>query len=145
VAWWDECVRKHGGVDSLKDVDNGAKVVLLLHILGFSQKLGDKVLVFAQCLKTLDFIEKVLALSDWSEHVSSLGGHFKEQKLGGWKKNVDYVRIDGKVNAGERGELVNQFNEAEQGTVRCFLISSVAGGIGINLHSANRVVVRSIE
>ena len=87
--WWRKTIEWHGGVEKLKEVENGYKVVLLLHILVQAQVLGDKVLVFAQCLKTLDFIENVLSLDDWAEHVPSLASSCG--KHGGWKKNVDVL------------------------------------------------------
>jgi hypothetical protein len=86
----------------------------------------------------LDFIQDVLALEDWQKHVPSLASSFPNCKAGGWKSGRDFLRIDGAVTGAERGSLVNEFNE-DLNKVKIFLISSRAGGIGINLCSANRV------
>ena len=43
------------------------------------------------------------------------------------------LRIDGSVDSGRRGELVDSFNKEDD--IKAFLISSLAGGIGINLVS----------
>jgi hypothetical protein len=77
-------------------------------------------------------------LEDWQEHVPSLASSFPNCKAGGWKSGRDFLRIDGAVTGAERGSLVNEFNE-DLNKVKIFLISSRAGGIGINLCSANRV------
>lgn len=130
--WWEDALRD---VATLEAVENGSKIVVLLHILAWCCNTGEKVLIFSQCLKTLDYIEKVLAFENWTDHVPSLRTVVAEQSLGGWEKNVDFVRIDGGTGSGERGSLVDQFNNSATGNVRAFLISSVAGGIGINLVS----------
>jgi len=65
--WWRNVLKK-GELDKLDDAENSSKIVLLLHILAYSEHIGDKVLVFSQCLKTLDFVEKMLRL-DWKTQV----------------------------------------------------------------------------
>lgn len=102
-----------------------------------SDTIGDKVVVFSQCLKTLDFIEEILQSPDWGGFVPYLpDGH---KKFGSWKLNSEYSRIDGSVNANTRGELISTFNTVEHSKV--FLVSTLAGGLGINLVAANRVVL----
>lgn len=54
--WWED-VLKPSELENLDAVENSSKVILLLHILAYSFKVDDKVLVFSNCLKTLDFIE----------------------------------------------------------------------------------------
>ena len=147
--WWRKTAERNGNVERLKDVENGYKVVLFLHILVQAQDLGDKVLVFSQCLKTLDFIEEVLNLDDWGKHVPSLATSFPDAKFRAWRKNVDYLRIDGSTQFAERGSLIAQFNDkeyleqaratADNDKTKLFLLSSKAGGIGVNLVAANRV------
>jgi len=133
--WWRKTADRHGGVEILKEVEQGYKVVLLLHILMEAQALGDKVLVFTQCLKTLDFIEYVLGLDDWTEHVPSLASSFPSGKRGAWKKNLDYLRIDGQTQFSERGELIARFNDEKNSSspaqktdsgdqVKAFLLSA---------------------
>jgi hypothetical protein len=124
--WWEPYVKDR---ERLNDVENGYKMVVLLHILCHASSLGDKVLVFSSCLRTLDFIESVVNRPNWSSFVDTL----QDDAIGGFVKNEDYVRIDGTVGSGERGVRVTQFNDIEK--ARLFLISSRAGGIGINLVS----------
>lgn len=106
-----------------------------MNILVLSEQIGDKVLVFSQCLKTLNFIEEVLGYDDWSQHASSLKLAFPGKKMGSWEKGRDYLRIDGDVGGGERGGLIDQFNNSKKkaSKVKALLISSKAGGMGINL------------
>lgn len=150
--WWRKSAEGNGHVEALKEVENGYKVVLFLHILVHAQTLGDKVLVFSQCLRTLDFIEEVLNLDDWAKHVPSLASSFPDVKLGGWQKNTDYLRIDGGTKFAERGSLIDRFNDdktcsglmesaTNEDNTKLFLLSSKACGIGVNLHAANRVVL----
>lgn len=151
-AWWDDIYKKN---PNMADVKNGGKVVLLLNILAHADEIGDKVVVFAQCLKTLDYIEKVLNKSNWEKLVPSLKSLSPGKTWGPWKRNFEYLRIDGSTNANERGELVRNFNDNFDTRIdngnpfvhnkiensKVFLISSKAGGVGINLVAANRVVI----
>jgi hypothetical protein len=59
--------------------------------------------------------------------------------MGGWQQGRDFVRIDGQVSGIARGDLINDFDKDD--TIKLFIISSKAGGVGINLVSANRVVL----
>jgi hypothetical protein len=131
VDWWRKSIDQEGE-DNTRRVLNGYKVVLLLHILTFAERVGDKVVIFANSIPTLNYLEYVLAL-DWKESIPSLAAISSSSgTLGKWEKAKDYVRIDGSVAGAERGELVNQF-EGDFG-VKAFLMSK-AGGIGINLVS----------
>jgi SNF2 family DNA or RNA helicase len=126
--WWRPTIEKQGE-DAVKLVANGNKVVLLLHILTYAQQAGDKVVIFVNNIATLDYLEYVLAL-DWKEHIPSLSSVSPNVTLGRWQKAKEYVRIDGTISGGERGVLVDQFEDDID--VKAFLISR-AGGIGINL------------
>jgi SNF2 family DNA or RNA helicase len=123
-SWMESTVAKVGG-SRMESVACGNKMFLLLQILANAQAVGDKVVVFSQCLKTLDFIEQILK-KDWA---SFCEGYEKDRDLGNWKKGVDYLRIDGSVNSLERGELVSSFH-AEYESHKLFLLSIEAGGIG---------------
>jgi hypothetical protein len=80
----------------------------------------------------LDFLETVLETEDWSSLVPSIVTLNAGRKWGPWKKNLDYLRIDGSTSIGERGALVDQFSEKSSSVnvLKLFLISSRAGGIG---------------
>ena len=91
------------------------KTQVLMNILKFSQDAHDKVLVFSHSIPTLNYIG--------------------EQLL---KMDKVYVRIDGKVDPQKRQSMTKVFNE---GDTNICLISTRAGGQGLNLFGANRVVI----
>eukprot|EP00977_Amphora_coffeiformis_P020487 scaffold8306_cov171-Amphora_coffeaeformis.AAC.4 len=134
-AWmWDEDQEK------MKEAWKSPKFIILVHILAMADQLGEKTLVYSKCLETLNMIEHFLKSPDWKKQIASLKDTFDGASgLENWKKNRDYLRIDGNTDPGKRGHLVDTFNNHER--VRVFLISSIAGGIGINLTSATRVVI----
>ena len=127
-GWWTKFVEKKG-LNRIKAISAGPKLVVLLHILAHSIKIGDKTILFSQCLKTLDFIEQVLQIPCWADKVKSLKHEFPDLQLGSWENGKEYFRIDGNTNAEKRGELINVFNK-ESNPVNLFLISSKAGGVG---------------
>jgi RAD54-like protein 2 len=91
-------------------------------------RLGEKTLVYSKCLETLSLIEALLQSSNWKKQI---GSTFPESSIGNWKKNKEYLRIDGGTDSGNRRTFVDKLNSKAE--VRVFIISSVAGGIGINL------------
>ena len=50
------------------------------------------------------------------------------------------MRLDGSVTADKRRDLVESFNR-DKSDVFVFLLSSLAGGVGLNLVGANRLVL----
>ncbi|RDA91381.1 hypothetical protein CP533_6880 [Ophiocordyceps camponoti-saundersi (nom. inval.)] len=107
-------LRETNGTD-LSSSHLSVKTELLLIILDKARELGDKVLVFSQSLLTLDYLETKLK----------------------WQKRQVY-RLDGETPIGERQELVKNFNSGKQ---EVYLISTNAGGVGLNIQGANRVVI----
>ena len=91
------------------------KTQALMNILDFSQDAHDKVLVFSHSIPTLDYVG--------------------EQLL---KRQKEVIRIDGKVDPQKRQALTKVFNE---GNTNICLISTRAGGQGLNFFGANRVVI----
>lgn len=124
--WWNDLLHDH----TYKELDYSGKMVLLLDILTMCSNMGDKSLVFSQSIPTLDLIEFYL---------SKLPRPGKQGKL--WKKGKDWYRLDGRTESSERQKLVERFNEPLNKRVKCTLISTRAGSLGINLHSANRVII----
>lgn len=90
--------------------------ILLNQILDESTKVGDKVLVFSQSIPTMDYLDDLLERS-----------------------GRKYLRIDGKTLGADRQILCKRFNTS--GSEQVFLISTRAGGLGLNIFGANRVVI----
>ncbi|KAK6137764.1 hypothetical protein DH2020_028492 [Rehmannia glutinosa] len=126
VDWWRDLLQEN----NYKELDYSGKMVLLLDILTMCSEMGDKALVFSQSLLTLDLIEFYL---------SNLPRPRKNGKC--WEKGKDWYRLDGRTESSERQKLVERFNEPSNKRVKCTLISTRAGSLGINLPSANRVII----
>ena len=55
-------------------------------------------------------------------------------------RNYGYVRLDGSMTIKKRAKVVDQFNDPTSGQF-IFMLSSKAGGCGLNLIGANRLVM----
>ncbi|KAL8718442.1 MAG: hypothetical protein Q9225_004426 [Loekoesia sp. 1 TL-2023] len=103
---------REGELDS---ISLAYKMKLLLQIIELSKAAGDKILVFSHSLLTLDYVGHILS-----------------------KEHLQHSRMDGLVPTACRQRMTKTFNE---GLVDIFLVSTRAGGTGLNLFGANRVVI----
>merc|ERR1719394_2216931 len=109
---------KQSTQDRLQQLIYGSgKLVLLDKLLTRFKEAGDRVLIFSQMVIMLDVIQEYCEL-----------------------KRLRYQRLDGGISAEKRRQSIAQFNEPGS-TDFCFLLSTKAGGLGINLQTANRVVI----
>ena len=60
------------------------------------------------------------------------------------KHNISHCRLDGSTPPATRQGIVDQFNSVSS-TTRVFLLSSKAGGIGLNLIGASRLVLYDLD
>ena len=109
----EEGFNKVGG--STDELSLSYKMCILMKILELTDAAQDKALVFSHRIATLDYIQQQLE---------------KGRKL--------YARIDGKLPTQKRQQITKDFNE---GNINICLISTRAGGTGLNLFGANRVVI----
>uniref|UniRef100_A0A8C5DYV7 DNA helicase n=1 Tax=Gouania willdenowi TaxID=441366 RepID=A0A8C5DYV7_GOUWI len=100
-------------------LDSG-KFVLLTQLLGSLHHNGDRVVLFSQFTMMLDIVEVLLK-------------HLKYR----------YVRLDGSTPIADRIVLIDEFNNDKD--IFVFLLSTRAGGLGINLTSANVVILHDID
>lgn len=84
------------------------------------QKDKSRVLIFSQFTMVLDILENIL----------------KTMKF-------KYLRMDGQTKVEERQSLIDAFNEDESHKI--FLLSTKAGGFGINLTGANVVIMYDLD
>lgn len=61
------------------------------------------------------------------------------------RKRFAFLRLDGKTKQDERVDLVNHFNRSPQSSSFVFLLSTRAGGVGLNLIGANRLFLMEPE
>nr|GMC98672.1 ATP-dependent DNA helicase DDM1 [Ipomoea batatas] len=76
---------------------------------------------------------KVLIFSQWTKMLDIIDYYFSE-------KNLEVCRIDGSVKLDERRRQINEFNDVNS-TYRIFLLSTRAGGLGINLTAADTCIL----
>lgn len=55
-------------------------------------------------------------------------------------KGFSYLRLDGTTKADDRGDLLVKFNDPES-EYFIFLLSTRAGGLGLNLQAADTVII----
>eukprot|EP00092_Neocalanus_flemingeri_P054821 GFUD01064636.1.p1 GENE.GFUD01064636.1~~GFUD01064636.1.p1 ORF type:complete len:470 (-),score=157.85 GFUD01064636.1:45-1430(-) len=117
-------------------------MVLLMDVLKESALIGDKVLVFSQSLLSLDLIEDFLSrVNAAHEDTDRTGEAAMADYLDTWIPGKDYYRMDGSTAADTRKIWCKYFNRTTSHRMRLFLISTKAGGLGINLVAANRVII----
>jgi SWI/SNF-related matrix-associated actin-dependent regulator 1 of chromatin subfamily A len=108
------CIKKFD-VPDLMWMDSG-KVKALVRLINEYKKNGDRVLVFSQFTLVLDILEAVFETA-----------------------RIAYTRIDGATKVNERQTLIDEFRDDT--SITAFLLSTGAGGTGINLMFANKVII----
>ncbi|WVZ82247.1 hypothetical protein U9M48_029533 [Paspalum notatum var. saurae] len=98
-------------------LDSSGKMQLLDKMMVKLKEQGHRVLIYSQFQHMLDLLEDYLSYRKWS-----------------------YERIDGKIGGAERQIRIDRFN-AKNSTRFCFLLSTRAGGLGINLATADTVII----
>ncbi|RUS91446.1 hypothetical protein EGW08_000770 [Elysia chlorotica] len=98
-------------------VENCGKMVILDKLLPRLQEDGSRVLVFSQMTRMLDILEDYCF----------------------WRR-YDYCRLDGQTPHEERQKSILDFNHPDS-TKFIFMLSTRAGGLGINLATADIVVL----
>ncbi|GAB0094799.1 Transcriptional regulator ATRX homolog [Sergentomyia squamirostris] len=136
TEWWVDMVPE-SDLDNLKV---SSKLMLLFSILKECENIGDKLLVFSQSLFSLDVIEHFLSLVDENEQEKNANPNMAGF-AGSWTLGLDYFRLDGSTNIEHRNVAIKSFNRVDNHRARLFLISTKAGGLGVNLVAANRVVI----
>jgi len=96
---------------------NSGKMILLDKLLQRMHAQGHRVLIFSQMTRMLDILEDYCGLRNW-----------------------EYCRIDGSTSGEGRDEGMEAFN-APGSTKFLFMLSTRAGGLGINLATADTVIL----
>ncbi|XP_029169875.1 transcriptional regulator ATRX isoform X2 [Nylanderia fulva] len=136
AEWWSQFVQP----EHFEDMRVSAKLLLFFGILKECEQIGDKVLLFSQSLYSLTLIEEFLRkIDDETQKDASLDT--LDNHTGSWSLGLDYFRLDGQTSAENRNMWCKIFNRPTNTRARLFLISTRAGGLGINLTAANRVII----
>lgn len=122
----DLCVQ-YAGNEELRQLQLPTEVLLgsakfdyLRELLPKLQAEGHRVLIFSQWTKLLDLLELLM-------------GHMSYR----------YLRLDGSTDVQERQGLIDTYN-ADTG-IFAFLLSTRAGGLGINLTAADTVILHDLD
>ena len=113
-----EPFRKLDEEDRLEDPVLSNRSLVVSQIVKESLEVGDKVLIFSHTIPTLNYLEKML------DNIEC----------------CNTCRIDGETKMSTRQEATKVFNKRES-AFNVFLISMKAGGLGLNLQGANRVII----
>ncbi|XP_062560199.1 transcriptional regulator ATRX homolog isoform X1 [Armigeres subalbatus] len=142
TEWWMSMVPE----EELDNLEHSGKLQVLFEILKECEAIGDKLLVFSQSLYSLDVIEHFLALVDDNTQKDESERDIELDKYqGSWTLGLDYFRLDGSTAIESRNASCKVFNDDSNHRARLFLISTRAGGLGINLVAANRVVIFDVS
>lgn len=96
----------------------GSKILVLdLMLAQIKSTSNDKIVLISNYTQTMDLFEKMCR-----------------------KRQYTYVRLDGSMSIKKRGQIVEKFNTPDS-DLFIFLLSSKAGGCGLNLIGANRLVM----
>lgn len=97
-------------------IPTSGKMVLLDKLLPKLRSEGHKVLIFSQMVKMLDLIEEFCEMRGYPQE-----------------------RLDGRVSGNDRQKGIDRFNRDANSFV--FLLSTRAGGVGINLTAADTCII----
>lgn len=101
-------------------IPQAGKLKKLDEILPTMKKEGHRVLIFSQFTMVLDILEEYLTIR----------GH-------------TFLRLDGQTPVVERQALIDEYTD--DASIFIFLLSTRAGGLGINLTSADTVIIHDID
>ncbi|KAL4954047.1 P-loop containing nucleoside triphosphate hydrolase protein [Aspergillus filifer] len=113
---WEKLYRTRDSIMNYADAEYCGKWKVLRRLLKWWHSNGDKVLVFSHSVRLLKMLQMLF------NHTSY---------------NVSY--LDGSMTYEDRAKVVDEFNSDPRQFV--FLISTRSGGVGLNITSANKVVI----
>ncbi|XP_034629144.1 DNA excision repair protein ERCC-6-like 2 isoform X3 [Trachemys scripta elegans] len=107
---------KDAAFETISDPKYSGKMKVLQQLLNHFRKNKDKVLLFSFSTKLLDVLEQYCMAS-----------------------GLDYRRLDGNTKSEDRVRIVREFNSTQD--VNICLVSTMAGGLGLNFVGANVVIL----
>lgn len=107
--------------DESFEIDHSGKLGVLNRLLDEFKRAGEKAVVVSNSTKTLDVVERLLKA-----------------------RQSAFLRLDGQTSTEERLKRVDRFN-SKYSSEDIFLLSSKAGGTGLNLIGASRLILYDID
>jgi SNF2 family DNA or RNA helicase len=102
--------------DTLEDPNLSNRTVAVQSIVEKASEAGDKTLIFSHSIPTLKYLSRMLERMD-----------------------IPFLTVTGATKTSERQNYTKEFNNTEK--FKVLLISMRAGGLGLNLQGANRVII----
>ncbi|KAH8702556.1 P-loop containing nucleoside triphosphate hydrolase protein [Talaromyces proteolyticus] len=115
-AMWNHHKKLLSVYTDLEDPKYSHRAEIFIKIVEESVRVGDKILCFSQSIPTLDYLDKLLRLS-----------------------KTKFSRLDGSTAGNSRQAAIKAFNRDPN--IKIYLISTRAGGLGLNITGANRVII----
>lgn len=110
----------------LESIYDSPKISMMADLLPQLRKEGHRILIFSQWTMILDLLEAFLESID-----------------------MNYLRLDGSTPVRERQEMIDEFSapapHGELHPIPIFLLSTKAGGLGINLTAADTVILHDLD
>lgn len=103
------------GFEADLDPQLSAKMAIFLPLLRYSLECGDKAILFSSSIPTLDYLAELLTQQD-----------------------LAFGRIDGRKNMKQKMQALENFHFDD---FDIMLVSTKAGGVGLNIQGANRVFI----
>ncbi|XP_066586309.1 SWI/SNF-related matrix-associated actin-dependent regulator of chromatin subfamily A containing DEAD/H box 1 homolog [Prorops nasuta] len=101
-------------------IPEAGKLKKLDDLLPLLRKKGHRVLIFSQFTMVLDILEEYLSI-----------------------RSMSFLRMDGQTPVPERQSLINKYTVDP--SIFIFLLSTRAGGLGINLTAADTVIIHDLD
>ncbi|KAK6343153.1 hypothetical protein TWF718_008526 [Orbilia javanica] len=95
---------------------NSNRMTCLFKIIQVAEDIGEKILIFSSSIPTLNYI---------GEHLNS--------------QSIEFYRIDGLTKPIDRQKFIAEFDSGDGANI--MIISTRAGGVGLNITAASRVVI----
>lgn len=102
-------------------IEAGGKLELLHNMLPKLKQNGHRVLIFSTMTRLLDILEDYLN-----------------------GERYNYVRLDGSTTSNDRQARIDKYN-APDSDVFVFLLSTRAGGVGVNLATADTIIIYDVD
>ncbi|KAI1315973.1 hypothetical protein EDD11_010555 [Mortierella claussenii] len=102
-------------------IEAGGKLELLHNMLPKLKQNGHRVLIFSTMTRLLDILEDYLN-----------------------GERYNFVRLDGSTSSSDRQARIDRFN-APDSDVFVFLLSTRAGGVGVNLATADTIIIYDVD
>lgn len=123
-------------------IENSGKLVVLDKLLPRLQQKESRVLIFSQMTKVLDILEDYMNFRYFNS-LSLTRAIFTLEYVYLFNishRKYNYCRLDGQTPHEERTQQIDEFN-APNSKKFVFLLSTRAGGLGINLATADVVIL----